>query len=73
MFKEIFTEGKLDFSKLEKYIVSKKDNEIGKIILSVNFEDADEVDKIISKDKNLSKSLNTKDSTGKTKDYYFDV
>jgi len=60
------------FKNLQKYIV-KKENKNDKLLIYVNFEDADAVDKIIADDKLLTKSLNVKDSTGKYKTYYFDM
>ncbi len=61
------------FKPLLKYIVKKNGSKVGKVIISINHEHADEVDKIIKGDKTLDKMLNSKDSIGKTKDYYFDV
>ena len=73
MFKELFINESLNFKPIEKYIVKKRDNkDKNKVIVSINFEDADEVEKIINSNKSLSKKLNSKDSTGKYKEYYFD-
>jgi glutamate formiminotransferase len=74
-FREFITninEGKDPFAEIKKYMVD-KDSSIGRIIISINFEDEAAVDAIIKNNKELSKMLNFTDSTGRNKKYYFDV
>ncbi len=74
MIREIIQETKVpaEFKGIEKYITNISKGTGPTQIVSVEFEDADKVDSIISKDKSLKNALTMKDSSGDVKKYYFE-